>query len=117
MTTQTHAKAAREMLDEAEHGFLVGDNLSASEKLWLAANQAVMAVAKFRGWACASEEEVHKAAMRLTVETGDERFSGGFGVARGFHYNAIYDWMEDFQLSDHSRVREFVEDTLGLLEE
>ena len=117
MTTQTHVKAARELLKEAEDGFRIGDHLIASEKLWEAAAHATRAVAKHRGWPCGDRDELLKTAARLTRETSDERYIGGFGVAEGFLENSTLDWMEDSQLEDHDLVRIFIEDMLDLLTE
>ncbi len=115
MTTQTHVKAAKKMLREMERDFAVGENMAASDKLWEAAAHAVKAVAGPKGWPCGTRDELRDAAVRLTEETGDDRYISGFGVAEGFYHNAKLDWMEDFQLTDRYLVREFIEDTLDLI--
>ncbi len=115
MTTQTHAKSVKKLLREMERDFAIGDNRLASEKVWLAATHAVKAVAEHKGWPCGSRDELRNVAARLTKETGDKRYIGGFGVAEGFFHNASLDWMEDGQLADRYLVREFIEDTLELV--
>ena len=50
MLTQEHTQTAQEFLAAADHEFMAGDNLQASEKMWGAASHAVMAVAQQRGW-------------------------------------------------------------------
>ncbi len=115
MTTQEHAKEAKKLLREMERDFAIGDELVASEKLWRAASHAVKAVAEEREWPCGNRKELRDAAIRLSEETGDGRYIGGFGMAEGFYHNAKLGWMEDFQLADRYLVREFVEDTVDLI--
>ena len=115
MTTQDHAREAKKLLREMERDFAIGDEQEASEKLWRAASHAVKAAAEARGWPCNSRKELRDVVVRLSEETGDGRYIGGFGMAEGFYHNAKLGWMEDFQLADRYVVREFVEDTFELL--
>lgn len=111
------AEAARKFLDDADREFSAGDVAQASEKLWGAASQAVIAIAKHRGWRYGSHRDLKIAAERLSTESGDSRFRSEFGVAEKFHANFYHLFMEDYELErDPVDVRSLVERVLELLD-
>ena len=50
LTQDEHAQTALEFLEKADRHYADGDQIQASEKLWGAAAQAIMAVSMERGW-------------------------------------------------------------------
>ena len=116
MLTQNHAVTAQEFLEASDREFASGDHLQASEKLWGAATQAVMAVAQQRGWPHRSHRSLKNAVGRLTDETGDDGIAGAFAAAEKFHKNFYHDEMEDFEIEhDRPLVHWFVARILTLL--
>ena len=110
MATSDRTQAARDFLEASDREFAAGDNRQASEKLWGAATQTVMAMAQERGWACSSHRDMKQAAGRLALEYGDPFISYRFSIAEKFQANSYYNFMEDFELeADRPLVREFVE--------
>ena len=67
-TVQDHVDAARRFLDQSDLEFAAGDNRQGSEKLWGAVTQAVMAVAKQRGWDWGKHGARRAAVSRLDSE-------------------------------------------------
>ncbi len=117
MLTQEHAQTAQEFLAAADHEFMAGDILQASEKMWSAASHAVMAVAQQRGWRYTKHRDLKKAARMLSEESGDASIVAGFGVAQKFHANFYHDFMEEYDFDDDRRgVRDFVARVLDLAE-
>lgn len=119
MTTKSvteYAETARGFLADADREFAAGDVAQASEKLWGAASQAVIAVAKQRGWRYGSHRDLKIAVERLADENGDSRFASEFGVAEKFHANFYHQFMEDYELErDPVEVQRLVARVLGLL--
>ena len=66
-----HAQTALEFLEKADRHYAEGDQIQASEKLWGAAAQAIMAVSIERGWPYTSHPAMKRAAERLADEQGD----------------------------------------------
>ena len=116
MPADDRAAAAVELLAISDAEFAAGARMQASEKLWGAATQALMAVAKQRGWPHGSRQDLKAAARRLADEHDDQLITFGFSVAEKFHANFYYDFMEDFQLDeDRPDVHDFVHRVLALL--
>ena len=115
-STSDYAEAAQRFLADADREFASGDIAQASEKLWGAASQAVIAVAKQRGWKYGSHRDLKIAAERLADENDDSRFRSEFGVAEKFHANFYHQFMEDYELErDPVEVRNLVNRVLALL--
>ena len=116
MLADDRAATALDFLAISDAEFADGDRMQASEKLWGAATQALIAVADQRGWPHDSRQELKVAARRLGDEQNDHLITGGFGIAEKFHANFSYDFMEDFQLdADRPLVHDFVHRVLALL--
>ena len=114
MATNERIQAAKDFLEASDREFDAGDNRQASEKLWGAATQMVMALAEERGWDCESDRAMKQAAGRLALEYNDPFISYRFSIAEKFQANSVYNFMEDFELEgDRPLVREFVEQLLA----
>ena len=117
MLTQEHTQTAQEFLAAADHEFMAGDNLQASEKMWGAASHAVMAVAQQRGWRYTKHRDLKKAARKLSEESGDASIIAGFTAAQKFHANFYHDFIEEYDFDDdRGVVRDFVARVLALVE-
>ena len=116
MLADDRAATALDFLAISDAEFADGDRMQASEKLWGAASQALMAVAKERGWPHGSHQALKAAARRLADEQNDRLITAGFGFAEKFHANFYHDFMRDYQLdADRPEVHDFVHRVLALL--
>ena len=116
MLTDDRAATALEFLAKSDAEFADGDRQQASEKLWGAATQALMAAAQQQGWPYGSHRALKVAARRLANEQDDQRILPGFLAAEKFHANFYHDFMEDFDLdTDRPEVHDFVHRALALL--
>ena len=116
MLADDRAATALEFLAKSDAEFADGDRQQASEKLWGAATQALMAVAQQQGWPHGSHRALKTAARRLADEQDDRLIETGFSVAEKFHANFYHDFMEDYQLdADRPEVHDFVHRVLALL--
>ena len=116
MLADDRAATALEFLAKSDAEFADGDRQQASEKLWGAATQALMAVAQQQGWPHGSHRALKTAARRLADEQDDRLIETGFSVAEKFHANFYHDFMEDYQLdADRPEVHDFVRRVLALL--
>ena len=116
MLADDRAATALEFLAKSDTEFADGDRLQASEKLWGAATQALMAVAQQQGWPHGSHRALKAAARRLADEHNDRQILAGFLAAEKFHANFYHDFMEDFDLdADRPDVHDFVRRALALL--
>ena len=114
MVTSERTQAAQDFLEASDKKFADGENRQASEKLWGAATQMVIAMAEQRGWDCGSHQAMKQATGRLALEYGDPFISYRFSIAEKFQANFYHNFMEDFELeSDRALVREFVEQMLA----
>ena len=117
MTTEEHARTAREFLAAAEREFADGDDLQASEKLWGAASHAVKAIAIQRHWPHGTHRAIVEAVKSLAEEQGDETLRWQFGLAEKFHANFYTGFMEDFTIAyDRTVVDRFVRRALSIAE-
>ena len=116
MLTDDHAQTALDFLAASDQEFADGDRLQASEKLWGAATQALMAVAQQQGWPYGSHQALKASARRLADEHNDRQILVGFRTAEKFHANFYHDFMVDFDLDDERPdVHDFVHRVLALL--
>ena len=116
MLADDRAATALEFLAVSDAEFAAGDRQQASEKLWGAATQALMAVAQQQGWPHGTHQALKAAARRLAEEHNDRLIVAGFGFAEKFHANFYHDFMEDYQLDeDRPEVHDFVHRALALL--
>ena len=100
-TIQEHIQMAREVPRRSDEEFASGEVLQASEKLWGAASQAVMAAGKQRGWDSGKSHHRKVVVRRLYEESGDELLWGGYTAAETFHANFYHDFMEDYQIEEN----------------
>ena len=116
MLPDDRAATALEFLTKSDAEFADGDRRQASEKLWGAATQALMAVAQQQGWPHGSHQAMKAAARRLADEHNDSQIATRFSVAEKFHANFYHDFMRDYQLDeDRPEVHDFVHRMLALL--
>ena len=69
-----YGATARKFLEDSSRELIARDYRQASEKLWGAASQAVMAVAVQRGWDYESHRSMKNAAMRLSEKPAIQVF-------------------------------------------
>ena len=116
MLADDRAATALEFLTNSDAEFAAGDRRQASEKLWGAATQALMAVAQQQGLPHGSHQAMKVAARRLADEHNDWQILAGFRTAEKFHANFYHDFMMDFDLDDERPdVHDFVHRVLALL--
>ena len=109
-----HAEQARKFLVQSEEEFADDDVLQGSEKLWGAACQAVMAVAKSRGWDYGKSKHRSVVIDRLVEERGDSSLASGYSVAQKFHANFYNNFMEDDDIArDRPIVHQLVQHLLN----
>ena len=117
MTIQQRYDSALNFLDQADSEFALGDIRQASEKLWGAASDAIIAIALERGWRYHSHRDIKNAMQRLIAEQDDDILQSGFTIAEKFHVNFYHDLMEDHELDrDRPAAHHFVHLTLSLLQ-
>ena len=95
MTIEEHIQTALQFLEHSDREFAAGDALQGSEKLWGAASQAVMAVARQRGWDFGKHNHLKATVMRLSREMDDRSLQAGFVAAQQFHANFYHGFMEE----------------------
>ena len=98
MATSERVETAKEFLDASDREFDAGDNRQASEKLWGAATQIVIAMAEERGWDYGGHQEMKRVVSRLATEYQDEFIINWFSIAEKFHANFYHNFMRDYQL-------------------
>ena len=114
-TQDQHAQTALDFLEKADRHFADGDQIQASEKLWGAAAQAIMAVALERGWSHTSHPAMKRAAEWLADELSDPVIASNFAVAEKYHRDFYHLFMEDEEwTTDRPKVRDFVARVLSL---
>ena len=114
--TQTldQAETALVYLRQADDEFAVNDNLQGSEKLWGAASQAVLAVAKEKGRPSGSHFALKAAADKLAEDRNDPALESGFFAAQQFHANFYHGFMEEDDIArGRPLVRDFVHRVLN----
>ena len=114
--TQTldHAQTALAYLRQADDEFAVNDNLHGSEKLWGAASEAVLAIAKEKSCPSGSHYALKAAADKLAQDRDDPALESGFFAAQQFHANFCHGFMEEDDIARGRRlVRDFVHRVLN----
>ena len=115
MTVEQHSETAREFLERADQEFAAGEHMQASEKIWGAASQALITVARQRGWPYGTHAALRNAVRELTIEYGDNSIRDGFAVAEKFHANFYHGFMEDEELRfSRPSVEDFIEKILSI---
>jgi hypothetical protein len=118
MTVEEHLSTALQFLEHSGQEFAVGDVLQASEKLWGAASDAVIAVAKKRGWLATKDGHRKSEVGKLAQEYNEPSLTSGFSVAHKFHINFYRDFMEDDDVAwDRPIVERFVRRVVEIAEE
>lgn len=115
LTQDQHAQTALEFLEKADRHFSDGDQIQASEKLWGAAAQAIMAVCLARCWPHTSHPAMKRAAERLALDHGDQLIASNFGIAEKYHRDFYHLFMEDEEwTTDRPKVHDLVQRVLAL---
>ena len=115
LTQDEHARTALEFLEKADRHYADGDQIQASEKLWGAAAQAIMAVSMERGWPHTSHPAMKRAAERLAEEHGDPLIASNFGITEKYHRDFYHLFMEDEEwTTDRPKVHDLVSRVLAL---
>ena len=115
-----HALLALEFLDQSDEAFDDGDVLAASEYLYNAAWQALVAAARQRGWSCESRRDLYMVKAQLAEEYNDINLSAGFNAAELFRDNYVHNEvvMEDYQIAiDRPVVHRYVRRMLDIIQE
>ena len=109
MKSAEHITKAKEFLNQAEIGYINGDDeFEVCGIFWEAAAHVVQAAALRRGLDCDSLEEQTIAAKSLIKETGDPEFSLGFTLAENMYAHSLYGFFHSFDDRDVAAVRYFV---------
>ena len=90
-----NAAQARVFLKQSDEEFANNDVLQGSEKLWGAACQAIIAVAKPRMWTCSKSNHRREVIRRLADEKSDSSLKAEYAIAEQFHANFYNNFMED----------------------
>ena len=110
MEVADHLRTSLEFLEVSEHEFADGAVMQASEKLWGAASQIIIAAAKERGWPHTSHPSLKTAAGGLAEEYGDQAIAADFALSEKFHKNFYHNLMEDYEIAEaRPIVRQFVQ--------
>ena len=118
MTTLEHTRTAQELLAKSDKQFAAGEYREGSETLWRAAELAMTAVARKRGWKHGDYKELKDAARRFSKELGDDSIYLGFSSTRIFYENAQYGFLESYEIDLFKLdVPEFVHRVLALGED
>ena len=109
MKSAEHLTKAKEFLNQAEIGYINGeDEFEVCGVFWDAAAHAVQAAARRRGWDCDRFDEQTFAAKSLIKETGDAEFSLGFSTAENMYWHSQVGFFQPFDDRDVAAVRYFV---------
>lgn len=124
MTTETappqaqeHLRKAWDLLAESDRKLAARKHLPASELLWKATAQAVMALAAHRGWPCdGSLLALRTTVERLAVAEKDDLISFQYIYAENFRDNSEQDFMEFWDLAyDSAKARDYIRTLLALV--
>ena len=117
LTQDQHAQTAMDFLDKADRHFADGDQIQASEKLWGAAAQAIMAASPSDAQCSRNHLELTSVAEKLAVEHGNPLIASGFSISRMYYHDSHHahlllsreEWLED-----RPKVGDFVVRVLSL---
>ena len=117
MLLEEHIETAKDFLAASDKEFEAGDYLQASEKLWGAASQAVIALAKRRGMIDNSHGALRMLIRDMAKAEGQPDLRAGFATAEKLHanfYHSFMDYGDEFAFS-REVVHDFVHAILGLV--
>ena len=116
-TVEDHAHKAQEFLEHSDQRFAAGDEAQGSEKLWGAASQAVMAVAKQSGWRYGKSNARRAAVDRLAEDANDPTLPSLYAIAETFHASFYHEFMDDDVLENQRpMVHQFVHRLLAVVD-
>ncbi len=117
MLMEEYIETARDFLVASDEEFEAGDYMQASEKLWGAASQASIALAKRHGRPDNSHGALRNLIFELPESDGGTALRAGFVAADKLHanfYHSFMDYGDEFARS-RQVVHEFVDGVLGLV--
>ena len=117
MLLEEHIGTAKDFLVASDKEFQAGDYLQASEKLWEAASQTVIALAKHRGMIHNSHGALRTLIRDMAKTEGQPDLRAGFATAEKLHanfYHSFMDYGDEFAFS-REVVQDFVYAVLGLV--
>ena len=103
-SVEDYTAQALKFLEQSDAEFAAGDIRQASEEIYGAATQAVIAAAKQRGWRYRSHRDNKNATTRLAAQMNDDLLLAGFLAAEKFHINFHHGGMEDYEIDDDRPV-------------
>ena len=114
---QEHLRKAWDLLAESDRKLAARKPLPASELLWKATAQAVMAVAAHRGWPCNdSRLALRTTVERLAAEEKDDLISLRYIYAENFRDNSEQDFLEFRALAyDSAKARDYIRTLLAMV--
>ena len=116
-TVEEHTAQALKFLEQSDAEFAAGDTRQGAEKLYGAACQIVIAVAKQRGWGYNSHRDNKNATSRLADEYDDPFLHAGFTVAEKFHVHFYHGNLEDYEITvDRPVAQRYVQRMVDLVE-
>ncbi len=117
MSMQDHVQKAWGLMADSDRKFAERKHLTASEALWNATAQAIMAVAAHRGWSCdGSRLSLRETVERLAQEEEDDLISLKYIYAENFRDNAESDFMELRALAyDGAKARDYIRCLLAMV--
>ena len=118
ISVAAHAVLALEFLAQSDDDFDTGKLLDASECLYNAAWQALVALARQHEWAYASRRDLYAVRKQLWEEYGDPYLSAGFVAADMFHSYFVHngDGMEDYEIEiNRLQVHRYVRRLIALV--
>ena len=115
MLATEHIETARQFLSDADREFEAGDMLQASEKLWGAATQVVIAEMQRRGMKASGHRAMVLAVQEIAKDIEYPPLNGLFASARALHANFYHGFMEDYEFAvDRENVHQFVNRMIAL---
>ena len=91
-TIQDHVTLAHRFLEDSDREFAAGDELQGCEKLWGAACQSLMAVARQRRWRSGKSNNRADVVERLAAELQEPSLEGEFSAVEKAHANFYHDF-------------------------
>ena len=101
---------SRQLLDDSEREFEVGDICASYGRLWDAANLVVTAELGRRGMYVSSRQSMLRGVEQLAVDVGDLSTSNLYAVARACRSYSEFGFATDYEFEvDRPRIRRFVD--------
>lgn len=116
MSPKERAEQALILPRQSEEEFAKDDIFQGSEKPWVAATQAVLAIAsRETGKEPYTRRQMKRQVMKLAETYESPNLALQFAVAEGFHANLYHRWKDDFQIqADVPAVHDLVEQMLAI---